>query len=65
MDAALDGLCGVVQAAVDAVEAYYIKVNKDQQILQDRVNELEGLTTRLQGELQTLEQEHALCTSAK
>lgn len=53
------------QAALDAMEAYYVKVKTEQRLLQDRVTELEGVTQNLQGQLTTLEAEHALCADAK
>lgn len=54
-----------MQAALDAMEAYYVKVKTEQRQLQERLDELEAANQALQAQLQTLTREHSQCTNSK
>lgn len=58
-------LLGHTQAALDAMEAYYVKVKKEQRVLQDRVNDLQAQKQQLEARMRALEKEHAACTKTK
>ncbi len=54
-----------MQAALDAMEAYYVKVKTEQRQLRERLDEVEATNQTLQTQLQTLTREHSQCTNSK
>jgi hypothetical protein len=54
-----------VQAALDAMEAYYVKVKTEQRLLQERLDQVESLNQTLQQQLRALQQEHSTCANSK
>jgi hypothetical protein len=54
-----------LQAALDAMAAYYDKVKNEQQVLEDKLFAMESSNRELQMQLRELQQEHALCSTAR
>lgn len=54
-----------LQAALDAMAAYYDKVKAEQQVLEDKLIVMEQSNRVLQMQLRELQQEHALCNTAR
>lgn len=55
----------LVQAALDAMEAYYVKVKTEQRLLQERLDQAESHNQSLQQQLRALQQEHSTCANSK
>lgn len=55
----------LLQAALDAMEAYYVKVKTEQRLLQERLDQAESHNQSLQQQLRALQQEHSTCANSK
>lgn len=54
-----------LQAALDAMEAYYVKNKTEQRMMQERLDELETQNQTLKEQLRILQQEHSRCATTK
>lgn len=54
-----------LQAALDAMEAYYVKVKTEQRQLRERLDEVEASNQTLQTQLQAVTREHSQCANSK
>jgi hypothetical protein len=54
-----------LQAALDAMEAYYVKVKTEQRQLRERLDEVQASNQTLQIQLQAVLREHSQCARSK